>query len=166
MRRAQTTDLRSLGVASTTINDALTLKPRATSDDDDVPAGRTAALAATSISRSSPFLHSSVARTEHHHIRFNSRFPVNLDEPVFRLDPCSSASSGRKRLGMMSGRGFIRGCLPFLSPSQQCQRTEGQTEHTPQPLSFVHLQTLAEGALLYAVSLTTWGVLSRGSMLI
>jgi len=40
IRRAQTTDLRSLGVKSTVDSGTLTQKPRATSDDEDVPSAR------------------------------------------------------------------------------------------------------------------------------
>jgi len=46
MRRAQTTDLRSLGVQSTMDTGALRQKPRATSDDEDVPSARAVVTAA------------------------------------------------------------------------------------------------------------------------
>ena len=32
-----------------------------------------------------------------------------------------------------SGTGFVKGRMPFLSPSQQCQNTEGNSRHWPQP---------------------------------
>jgi len=42
IRRAQTTDLRSLGVQSTVDSGVARQRPRATSDDEDVPSARAA----------------------------------------------------------------------------------------------------------------------------
>ena len=61
LRRAQTTDLRSLGVGvqSTTDDGAASQKPRATSDDEDVPAARSVVTAAvaTRFNRLTPLAH-------------------------------------------------------------------------------------------------------------